>query len=661
LRLLAEQKAIPIDQLVRFLGMSRGRVEDLLGELVRMRLVRVDCLLAGEAPWVWLRSAGAVLSGTGFRASTPGRPGLFHLRQINEARLTVEAGSDELEWVSERFLRREKGRRFKGFLPDGAVRTATEVHAIEVELTRKTSSELEHKISAIEAEYDLVVYFATAAVCRWFRQLGLEDRHPRLVLREITKASSALTRPDWRVAGDPPPGGGPRRPALEPSEFDVSVLRLVAEQGAVPMDQLAEFLDLSDAEVEGLVWTYLRAGLVRRARPIPAEPAWVWLARRGMAAAGWRLSIASPRVGGLQMLRAVNEVRLLVAGSPGVRWVGSRQLRRELGRKGSLPKALVELGEERHAIDVWLSSPAERSSMVERLRSREADHDVVVWFYSGRAASAVEQFAESCGSAKLVVRPLPAVDEGRLRRAAWGPRQTGSRRESSSADRLWARLADAEPSLMYRVYPASVPAEALRAAAGAAGVGAVEIVGEAWRRTGKGCSIYRLETEAGVFRVVRSGWGWRADVVRDESVFEFLPDPPREPGKVKPSVKRPYVPARPRRLEFGEEVWAKVRPLIPPIEDRPRFKGGRASLPDRQILSGLVWMVRTGTPFNRVAREGEYGSSVALRSRLRYWEELGVWRSVREALTRLLPDGEELSWGFLAPRGSPEVSGRVGG
>ena len=44
----------------------------------------------------------------------------------------------------------------------------------------------------------------------------------------------------------------------------------------------------------------------------------------------------------------------------------------------------------------------------------------------------------------------------------------------------------------------------------------------------------------------------------------------------------------------SDALWKEVEPLLPPAPPRPR--GGRPRLPDRAVLAGIVFVLRTGTP-----------------------------------------------------------------
>ena len=72
LRLIAEQGAIPFDQLARFLGADAGQAESVVKHLTEVGYADYGRFLHDEPHWAWLSCRGARLSGTGFRPNRPG-------------------------------------------------------------------------------------------------------------------------------------------------------------------------------------------------------------------------------------------------------------------------------------------------------------------------------------------------------------------------------------------------------------------------------------------------------------------------------------------------------------------------------------------------------------------------------------------------------------
>jgi transposase len=90
-----------------------------------------------------------------------------------------------------------------------------------------------------------------------------------------------------------------------------------------------------------------------------------------------------------------------------------------------------------------------------------------------------------------------------------------------------------------------------------------------------------------------------------------------------PVGRRPWV--------VTDELWERVEPLLPHRERRFRYPG-RKRLPDRECLSGILYVLYTGIPWHDLPPELGFGSGVTCWRRLEEWQEAGVW----ERLHRLL-------------------------
>jgi len=79
-------------------------------------------------------------------------------------------------------------------------------------------------------------------------------------------------------------------------------------------------------------------------------------------------------------------------------------------------------------------------------------------------------------------------------------------------------------------------------------------------------------------------------------------------------------------------LWARVEPLLPPPKPHPQ--GGRPPIPNRAALTGVLFVLKTGIPWEDLPQEMGCGSGMTCWRRLRDWQECGVW----DRLHRLLLD-----------------------
>jgi len=92
----------------------------------------------------------------------------------------------------------------------------------------------------------------------------------------------------------------------------------------------------------------------------------------------------------------------------------------------------------------------------------------------------------------------------------------------------------------------------------------------------------------------------------------------------------------------SDELWAIVAPLLP--AEPPKPKGGRPRVPDRAALTGIVFVLKSGIPWEMLPQELGCGSGVTCWRRLRDWQAAGVWDALHRALLDRLGDADRLGW-----------------
>ena len=83
------------------------------------------------------------------------------------------------------------------------------------------------------------------------------------------------------------------------------------------------------------------------------------------------------------------------------------------------------------------------------------------------------------------------------------------------------------------------------------------------------------------------------------------------------------------KLLVPDEFWAIVEPLLPRHEPSP--KGGQPRVADRVCLTGILFVLRTGLPWEDFPHEmGCCG--MTLWNRLHEWMRAGVWPALHRTL-----------------------------
>lgn len=91
-----------------------------------------------------------------------------------------------------------------------------------------------------------------------------------------------------------------------------------------------------------------------------------------------------------------------------------------------------------------------------------------------------------------------------------------------------------------------------------------------------------------------------------------------------------------------DDLWAAIRPLLPKRPARP--KGGRPPVDDRAALTGILFVLKTGIPWEYLPQEMGCGSGMTCWRRLRDWQEAGVWDALHRTMLDRLRGADEIDW-----------------
>lgn len=94
----------------------------------------------------------------------------------------------------------------------------------------------------------------------------------------------------------------------------------------------------------------------------------------------------------------------------------------------------------------------------------------------------------------------------------------------------------------------------------------------------------------------------------------------------------------PRRHELTDEQWEKLEPLLPP--QKPHT--GRPSNDHRTVINGILWILKTGAPWEDLPER--YGSAKTVSSRLYRWRKAGIWDRILAELQRQGDTLGEVQW-----------------
>lgn len=101
------------------------------------------------------------------------------------------------------------------------------------------------------------------------------------------------------------------------------------------------------------------------------------------------------------------------------------------------------------------------------------------------------------------------------------------------------------------------------------------------------------------------------------------------------------------RTLISDEFWLHIEPLFPK-RDPPSELGGRPPIPDRAALTGILFVLKTGIPWEDLPQEMNCGCGMTYWRRLRDWQEVRVWQQLHEVLHAELRAADEIDWSLAA-------------
>jgi transposase len=95
---------------------------------------------------------------------------------------------------------------------------------------------------------------------------------------------------------------------------------------------------------------------------------------------------------------------------------------------------------------------------------------------------------------------------------------------------------------------------------------------------------------------------------------------------------------------LDDELWQIIKPLLPPPKRRRRRYPGRKRLDDRVVLTGILFVLKTGIAWEDLPQEMGCGSGMTCWRRLAEWQKKGVWNKIHCALLDRLREADQIDW-----------------
>jgi transposase len=95
---------------------------------------------------------------------------------------------------------------------------------------------------------------------------------------------------------------------------------------------------------------------------------------------------------------------------------------------------------------------------------------------------------------------------------------------------------------------------------------------------------------------------------------------------------------------LDDDLWELIEPILPKPKPRRRRYPGRKPISHRQALNGILFVLKTGIPWEYLPLEMGCGSGMTCWRRLRDWQQRGVWQRLHRLLLNQLREANKIDW-----------------
>jgi transposase len=95
---------------------------------------------------------------------------------------------------------------------------------------------------------------------------------------------------------------------------------------------------------------------------------------------------------------------------------------------------------------------------------------------------------------------------------------------------------------------------------------------------------------------------------------------------------------------LDDRLWEIIEPFFPLPKRRRKRYPGRKPIDNRKALCAILFVLKTGLPWEYLPQELGWGSGMTAWRRLHAWQKQGVWQKIHEALLAHLQGADQIDW-----------------
>jgi transposase len=94
-----------------------------------------------------------------------------------------------------------------------------------------------------------------------------------------------------------------------------------------------------------------------------------------------------------------------------------------------------------------------------------------------------------------------------------------------------------------------------------------------------------------------------------------------------------------------DQLWQRIEPLLPKKKQRRNVQyAGRKRAEARKVLTGIIFVLKTGVPWKSLPATSDFPSGHTCRRRLLEWDKRGVWRRLWQGVLVDLQAEGRIDW-----------------
>jgi len=96
---------------------------------------------------------------------------------------------------------------------------------------------------------------------------------------------------------------------------------------------------------------------------------------------------------------------------------------------------------------------------------------------------------------------------------------------------------------------------------------------------------------------------------------------------------------------LSDDLWNRLEPLLPKARERRHVQfAGRKPSDLRRVVTGILFVLRTGIPWRRLPATTAFPSGFTCLRYLRRWQRAGIWQHLFEILLADLQGKHRIDW-----------------